>query len=80
MGFDIKAKVEEIIKKIQGDPDMMNNFQKDPTKTVEGLVGVDLPDDQINPVVDAVKAKLTVDNLGGIAGKLGGLFGGKKDE
>ena len=39
---------------------------------MEGLIGVDLPDDQINAVVEGVKAKI---NVGGIADKIGGLFG-----
>ena len=39
------------------------------------LLGVDLPDDQVQGVIDAVKAKISVDKLGGM---LGGLFGGKK--
>ena len=37
-------------------------------------IGIDLPDDQINDLVEAVKAKLTVDRIGGV---LGGLFGKK---
>ena len=70
--MDIKAKIEEIVNKIKGDPGLMSKFQSEPIKTVEGLIGVDLPDDQIKAVVDGVKAKI---NLGGIGEKLGGLFG-----
>ena len=47
MAFDIKKIIEDIITKIKGDKDIGERFQKDPTKTVEGLIGVDLPDDQI---------------------------------
>ena len=72
MAFDIKKIIEDIIAKIKGDKDIGEKFQKDPTRTVEGLIGVDLPDDQINAVVDGVKAKMNLDD---IAGKLGGLFG-----
>lgn len=74
MAFDIKKIIEDIIAKIKGDQDIGERFQKDPTKTVEGLIGVDLPDDQINAVVEGVKAKINLDD---IAGKLGGLFGKK---
>ncbi len=74
MAFDIKKIIEDIIAKIKGDKDLGEKFQKNPTKTVEGLIGVDLPDDQINAVVEGVKAKLNLDD---IAGKLGGLFGKK---
>ena len=74
MAFDIKKIIEDVIAKIKGDKDIGEKFQKDPTKTVEGLIGVDLPDDQINAVVEGVKAKINLDD---IAGKLGGLFGKK---
>lgn len=72
--MDIKAKIEELAGKIKNDPAMLNNFKQNPVKTVEGLIGVDLPDDQINPIVDGIKAKISVDSLSGVAGKLGGLF------
>lgn len=70
--MDIKAKIEEIVEKVKSDKDFANKFQSEPIKAVEGVIGVDLPDDQIQKVVDGVKAKV---DLGGIADKLGGLFG-----
>jgi len=72
--MDIKAKIEEIVDKIKNDKQIMEKFQKDPTAVIEELIGVDLPNDQINDVVEAIKAKLTVDKLGSA---LGGLFGRK---
>ena len=76
MAIDIKAKIEELINKIKGDKTIGERFQKEPTKTVEGLLGVDLPEDQIKHIVEGIKAKLNLDSIGD---KLGGLFGGKKD-
>lgn len=70
MSFDIKGKVDELVKKIQGEPELLKKFQSDPIKTVEGLIGVDLPDEQLKPVVTGIKAKLTASDLGG---KLDGL-------
>ena len=72
--MDIKAKIEEIVDKIKNDKQIMEKFQKDPAAVIEELLGVDLPNDQINDVVEAIKAKLTVDKLGSA---LGGLFGRK---
>ncbi|MCQ2490400.1 MAG: hypothetical protein MJ079_02270 [Ruminococcus sp.] len=63
--MDIKAKIEEIIDKVKNDKDFAENFKKDPVKAVEGVVGVDLPDDEINKIVDGVKAKNTADGIGG---------------
>lgn len=72
--MNIKEKIDEIVEKIKSDKSLGKKFQEDPIKTVEGLLGVDLPDDQIKGVVEAVKAKI---NLGDIGEKLGGLFGKK---
>lgn len=78
MGIDIKAKIDEIVGKIKNDPKAMENFQSEPTKTVEGLIGVDLPEDTIDPIVDGVKAKIMAGDIKGALGNIGGLFG-KKD-
>lgn len=72
--MDIKAKVEEIVAKVQKDPNFMNQFQSDPVKAVEGIVGVDLPDDVINQVVAGVKAKIAGDKVGGAVDALKKLF------
>ena len=72
--MDIKAKIDELVAKIKGDKSLGEKFQKDPIKTVEELLGVDLPDDQIKSVVEGIKAKL---NLGKLGDSLGGLFGKK---
>ncbi len=77
MAIDIKAKIEEIVKKITSDKALQDDFQKEPVKTVEKLVGVDLPDDQMNQIVSGIKAKLGADKLGGIVDKLGGILGKK---
>ena len=73
----LKGKIDEIVEKVKSDKDVATKFQKDPVATVEGLIGIDLPNDQIAGVVDAVKAKVNLDNLGGMLGGLGGLFGKK---
>ncbi len=77
--MDIKAKIDEVVKKVQNDPDLMSKFQSNPVQAVEGIIGIDLPDDVINGVIDGVKAKLTADKASGIMGAIGGLFGGKKE-
>ncbi len=72
---DIKEKIEELVKKITEDKELKELFQKDPVKAVEKVLGVDLPDEQINKIVDGVKAKLTADQVSGAVDKLKGLFG-----
>ena len=74
--MDVKAKVDEIVEKIKSDDALRAKFTTDPIGAVEELIGVDLPDDQIKSIVDGVTAKLSGGALGGIAEKIGGLFGG----
>lgn len=73
--MDIKAKIDEVVNKVKSDDKFADKFKNEPVKAVEDVIGVDLPDDQVNKIVEGVKAKI---NVGGIADKLGGLFGGKK--
>ena len=75
--MDIKEKIEELVEKIRSDKDILAKFRKDPVAVVEKLIGVDLPDDQIEKVADMVKAKLDLDKMGDALGMLGGLFGKK---
>ena len=74
MSIDVKAKVEELACKLQKDPSLLKNFQEDPVKTLESLIGVDLPDEQLKPLVAGVKAKLAASNLGGALDGLKKLF------
>lgn len=72
--MDIKKKIEELIDKIKNDKDLLKKFQKDPIKTVEDLIGIDLPNDQIEKIAEGIKAKISLDKIGDV---LGGLFGKK---
>ena len=60
---DIKKKIEEIVNKVKNDEGFASNFKANPVKAVESVLGVDLPDDKINSIVDGVKAKITTDNI-----------------
>lgn len=72
--MDIKAKVNELVEKIQKNPKLLSQFKDEPVKVVEELIGMDLPNDQIEKVADLVKAKIDLDKAGDL---LGGLFGKK---
>lgn len=69
--MDIKTKIEELAKKVKGDKNFAESFKKDPVKAVESVIGIDLPDDKINAVVDGIKAKISADD---IKEKLSGLM------
>ncbi len=72
--MDIMENVQEMVEKIKADKDFAANFKKDPIPTVEKLIGVDLPEDQIEALIKMVKAKVDMDALGEGLSKLGGLF------
>lgn len=74
----IKEKIEEIVKKLTENKDLLENFKKNPVKTVETLLGIDLPDDTIEKIVDGVKAKITLDKLEDLKDDLGGALGALK--
>ena len=71
---DVKEKITEIVEKITKDEKLKDQFKKDPVKAVESTLGVDLPDDAVQKIVDGVKAKITLDHVDGIASKLKNLF------
>jgi len=75
MKIDIKAKIEEIVAKIKADPKLLASFKDEPIKTVESLIGIDLPDEQMKPLVDGIKAKLAAGEIGEKLGGLKNLFG-----
>lgn len=72
--MDIKAEITKIVDKIKNDDDLLEKFKKDPVKAVEGIIGVDLPDDIIEKVVDGVKAKISLDKAGDLLNGLKKLF------
>ena len=71
----IKEKIEEIVKKLLADKTLMARFEKNPASVIEEYIGVDLPDDQVNQVVEAIKAKIKLDQVGDVLGGIGKLFG-----
>ena len=72
--MDIQKIVTEAIEKITSDEALMKAFKKDPIGTVEKKLGIDLPNDQIETIVKAIKAKIDIGDVADIAGKVFNLF------
>ena len=72
--MDIKAQITTAVEKITKDQKLQEQFKKEPVKTVEQVLGVDLPDDTLNKIVDGVKAKLSIDKASGALDSLKKLF------
>ncbi len=62
--IDVKEIIGKVIEVIQDDDKFEAKFKANPAKAIEEVIGVDLPDDTVNTIVKAVKAKeLQLDNL-----------------
>ena len=72
--MDIKKKIAEIVNTLQSDPSLMKKWESNPSAVLEKLLGVDLPDDVIEKIVDGVKAKISLDKLGDGLSALKKLF------
>lgn len=72
--MDVKAEINKVVEKVTKDPSFKKDFENDPVKAVEKVLGVDLPDDVIHKIIDGVKAKLSVDSLSNAADAFKKLF------
>lgn len=75
--MDIMKKVEQVANKLMSDKKLMEKFKAKPVSVIEELLGVDLPDEVVEKIIDGVKAKIDLDKIGDALGALGGLFGKK---
>ena len=73
--MDIKAKIEEVVKKLLADKSLMAKFERNPVSVIEELIGVDLPVQQVNQLIEGIKAKIKLDQVGDVLGGIGKLFG-----
>ena len=73
--MDLKAKIDQIVKKLLADKTLMARFERNPASVIEEYVGIDLPDEQVNQLVEAIKAKIKLDQVGDVLGSIGKLFG-----
>ena len=79
--MDIQKIITEALEQLSKNEDLRKAFDVDPVKVLEKILKVDLPDDQVHAVIKAIKAKLEIDDMADVAGKviggLGSLFGKK---
>lgn len=79
--MDIQKIINDVLAKLKDDEGLLAKFKAEPVKTLEGIIGIDLPDEKIDAVIKGIKAKLNLDDItekaSGIMNALGGLFGKK---
>lgn len=78
--MDIQKIITDVVSKLTGNPDLIKNFLSNPVQFLEKTFGIDLPDDQINQVIEGVKSKLDLSKIdikeaAGLLGKLKGILG-----
>ena len=78
--MDIQKIIADVVARLTSNPDLIKSFISNPVQLLEKTFGIDLPDDQINQIIDGVKSKIDLSNIdvkqaAGLLGKLKGLFG-----
>ena len=73
--MDIKASIEKAVKMLMSDKNLMAKFDRNPAAVIEELIGIDLPNDQVNQLINGIKAKIKLDQVGDVLGGIGKLFG-----
>jgi len=72
--MDIKEQISKIVDEVSKNPNIKEQFEKEPIKVIEKIVGIDLPDDAVKKIIDGVKAKMTIDGVSKAADTLKGIF------
>ena len=78
--MDIQKIITDVVAKLKADPNLLKNFAANPVQTLEKTLGIDLPDEQINQVIEGIKGKIDLSQIdvkeaAGLLGKIKGFFG-----
>ncbi len=75
--MDLQKVIKQVLEALNNNESLVKEFLADPAKVLESKLGIDLPNDQVNAVVEGVKAKLKLDNAASVLNAVQGLFGKK---
>ena len=83
--MDIQKIISDVVAKLTSNPELVKAFLSNPVQLLEKTFGIDLPDEQINQVIEGVKGKIDLSNFdlskldvkeaAGLLGKLKGILG-----
>ena len=78
--MDIQKIINDVVAKLTSDPELIKSFLSNPVQLLEKTFGIDLPDDQINQVIEGVKSqidlsKIDLKDAAGLLGKLKSFLG-----
>lgn len=88
--MDLKEMITKVEEKLKNDSGFKDALMKNPIKALEELLGIDIPEDTLKQILDAVKDKVDIkeasgfvkeveEKLGGVEKIIEGIFH-KKDE
>ena len=69
-----KKMIENLLEEIQKDGKLGEQFEKDPVKVIENVIGKDLPDDVVEKIITGVKAKIGMEKVGDALDMLDGAL------
>ena len=75
--MDLQKIIKQVLEALNNNESLVKEFLADPAKVLESKLGIDLPNDQVNAVVEGVKAKLKLDDAASVLNAVQGLFGKK---
>ena len=78
--MDIQKIITDVVAKLTSNPDLIKSFLSNPVQLLEKTFGIDLPDEQINKVIEGVKSQIDLSKFDlkdavGLLGKLKGFMG-----
>ena len=74
MSKDILEMISKMAEAVTKDDKLRKLFDDEPVKAIEKIIGVDLPDEIVEKIIDGVKAKIGADKVAGALGALKKLF------
>lgn len=74
--FNLEQLIDQVLEKLTGNKNAVAKFKKDPIGSVKQILGnIDLDNEVLEKIVEAVKGKINLDE---IAGKAGGVLNALK--
>lgn len=59
----LNDKIESVFKSLLKDKSLLSSFHKNPVNIIEKLLGVDLPDKQVNAIIKGVTEKISGEGI-----------------
>jgi len=78
--MDLQKIINDVIAKLQGDSGLLKSFAADPAALIRKIVNVNLSDEQLKQIIDAVRSKIDLSKIdvkqaAGLLGKIKSFFG-----